>query len=446
MRAGKTVAFYTLGCKLNYSETSAISQEFHELGYARVEFGDRPDIVVINTCSVTENADRKCRQIVSKALNINPETFVIVVGCYAQLKPVEISKIKGVDLVLGAHEKFNISVHLESFEKKPTGEIFANDIRNPISFVPSYSIAERTRSFLKVQDGCDYFCSFCTIPLARGKSRNASIEDTFQKAQQIGAEGVKEIVLTGINLGDFGQSTGENFLGLLHKLESLDGISRIRISSVEPDLLSEDIIDWVSRSQKLMPHFHIPLQSGSDILLKSMRRKYDVALYRSRVEKIKTIMPNACIGADVIVGYPGETEEEFLKTAALLKDLDISYLHVFSYSERNNTTARKLPGSIEMGLRRERSKVLQHLSEKKRRQFYSEHLNSKQRVLWESENEDGEMSGYTENYIRVKKAYDADSVNCIQTVQLQKIAPDGKVSVAESSAVRLADDQFVALG
>lgn len=421
----KKVAFYTLGCKLNFSETSTIARNFEDAGFARVDFNDTPDVFVINTCSVTENADKKCRQIVKKALKINPDAFVTMIGCYAQLKPTEISNIEGVDLVLGANEKFNILEHIESLEKKEKAEVAFENIKQTNEFVPSFSLGDRTRSFLKVQDGCDYFCTFCTIPLARGKSRNASIAETIEEANKIAETEVKEVVLTGVNIGDFGQGGEENLYQLIQELDKIEGIDRFRISSIEPNLLSNEIIEFVASSKRFVPHFHIPLQSGSDNLLKAMRRKYLTDLYRDRVATIKSLMPNACIGVDVIVGFPGETEEEFLKTINFLKELDISYLHVFTYSERNNTTAKKMADSVPMSVRKERSKQLHILSNKKRRAFYESQSESSWKVLFESDPQDGMIFGFTENYVKVKFPYSPNLVNTIQDISLNEIDRDG---------------------
>ena len=429
MNQYKKVAFYTLGCKLNFSETSTIARNFEDQGFAKVDFADTPDIFVINTCSVTENADKKCKQVVKKALQVNPLAFVVMIGCYAQLKPTQISDIPGVDLVLGANEKFNILEHLESLEKRTTATIEATNIKETKSFVPSFSYGDRTRSFLKVQDGCDYFCTFCTIPLARGKSRNASIPETIDEAKKIAATDIKEIVLTGVNIGDFGQGSDETFLKLITELDKVNGIERFRISSIEPNLLSNEIIEFVSQSKRFVPHFHIPLQSGSDELLLAMRRKYLSALYVERVNKIKSLMPNGCIGVDVIVGFPGETDEHFLETVNFLNALDISYLHVFTYSERANTTAKKMAGSVPMSIRKERSKQLHILSEKKKRAFYQSQLNSNQSVLFEAEEDGGMMYGFTENYVKVKSAFQHDLINKIVPIQLVEIDRDGVMKV-----------------
>jgi len=425
----KKVAFYTLGCKLNFSETSTISRNFENQGFAKVDFTDRPDIVVINTCSVTENADKKCRQIVKKAVKVNPNVFVVMIGCYAQLKPEEIANIDGVDLVLGANEKFNILDHIDSLEKQEVAKIENKNIKETTDFIPSFSFGDRTRSFLKIQDGCDYFCTFCTIPLARGKSRNATVAETIIEAKKIAATKIKEVVLTGVNIGDFGQGEGENFFDLIKELDKVEGIERFRISSIEPNLLTNEIIDFVAQSNSFLPHFHIPLQSGSDELLKQMRRKYLTGLYTERVSRIKNHNPDTCIGVDVIVGFPGETEEEFLKTVSYLKDLDISYLHVFTYSERANTTARKMADAVPVNIRRDRSKQLQILSNKKRRAFYETQLGKTKSVLFEGEENEGTMYGFTENYVKVKTAFNAELVNQIKQVKLLEIDRDGVVKI-----------------
>ncbi|MFY8109925.1 MAG: tRNA (N(6)-L-threonylcarbamoyladenosine(37)-C(2))-methylthiotransferase MtaB [Bacteroidia bacterium] len=420
----KSVAFYTLGCKLNFSETSSIGRSLMEDGYQKVEFQDGADVYVINTCSVTDHADKKCKKIVKEALRHNSNAFVAIIGCYAQLKPQEIAGIPGVDLVLGAAEKFNIQNFLGDLSKKETAEVHDGKIKEVLDYHASYSIGDRTRTFLKVQDGCDYFCSFCTIPLARGKSRSDTIENTVKQAIEIVNQGTKEIVLTGVNTGDFGVQNGETFFGLLQALENVDGLERIRISSIEPNLLSDEIIDFAATSKKIVPHFHIPLQSGSDEMLKSMRRKYLSDLYASRVNRIKEKMPHACIGVDVIVGFPGETDEEFEITYKFLTDLDISYLHVFTYSERPNTTAYKMPGKVRMGIRAERSKRLHILSDKKRHFFYEQNIGKSYQVLWEAENDNDTMYGFTENYIKVKTNYDPMLVNEITPVELTKIDED----------------------
>ncbi len=427
MNQFKKVAFYTLGCKLNFSETSTLSRLFEEGGYAKVDFEENPDVFIINTCSVTENADKKCKQLVKRAQKINSNALIAIVGCYAQLKPEEIGGIPGVDLVLGANEKFNVLEHIDKLETKPGKTILKFDsIKNTKEFVPSFSYGDRTRSFLKVQDGCDYFCSFCTIPLARGKSRNASIKETIEEARKIASTDVKEVVLTGVNIGDFGQGSEENFFGLIKELDQVEGIDRFRISSIEPNLLSNEIIDFcLINSKRFVPHFHIPLQSGSNAMLKSMRRKYKRELYAERVNKIKSTNPESCIGVDVIVGFPGETDDEFNKTVEFLKELEISYLHVFTYSERANTTAIKLAESVPMEVRRERSKKLHLLSDRKKRQFYEQNIGNIRTVLVESEQDEGWMYGFTENYVKVRLPYDEKLANQFLSVELIKVNADG---------------------
>lgn len=421
------VAYYTLGCKLNFSETSTIARQLSDAGYARVNFDDNPDIFVINTCSVTDNADKKCRYIVSKALKVNPISKVFVIGCYAQLKPKEISSIPGVTLVLGANEKFNLADHIE--DETPTdgpGKMIVGSIKEVNDFIPSFSYGDRTRSFLKIQDGCDYFCSFCTIPLARGKSRSASVNQTVAEAQKIAQTAIKEVVLTGVNIGDFGVGSSENFFDLIKELDIVQGIDRYRISSIEPNLLSDEIIDFVlNDSQRFAPHFHIPLQSGSDKLLDAMRRKYKSKLFIERIKSIKKYYSDTCIGVDVIVGFPGETEEEFLKTYELLNDLDVSYLHVFSYSERPQTIALKLNGVVPKEDRTRRSKMLQILSQKKKRAFYQSQLKKLKNVLFENENHEGFLHGFTENYVKVRIPCSNELKNTIQTVELSEFGPDG---------------------
>jgi threonylcarbamoyladenosine tRNA methylthiotransferase MtaB len=427
MNQFKKVAFYTLGCKLNFSETSTISRLFEDAGFAKVAFEEHPDVYVINTCSVTENADKKCKQLVKRAKKINPDSFVVIVGCYAQLKPTEIAQINGVNMVLGANEKFNILEHLEKIDQNTDETIVSFDnIKETKEFVPSYSFGDRTRSFLKVQDGCDYFCTFCTIPLARGKSRNANIEETVIEAKKIAETKIREVVLTGVNIGDFGQGGDEDFYQLIQGLDEVDGIDRYRISSIEPNLLSNEIIDFcLSKSKRFVPHFHIPLQSGSDRILKLMRRKYERSLYAERVQQIKSLRSDACIGVDVIVGFPGETDEDFMETIEFLKDLDISYLHVFTYSERANTGAPKLGEAVPMDVRRERSKQLHLLSDRKKRQFYSENVGSVRSVLFEQEEDEGIMYGFTENYVKVKYTYQPDLVNTFQSIKLLELDRDG---------------------
>lgn len=430
----KTVAYYTLGCKLNFSETSTIARLFEDAGVGKVDFNSSADVYIVNTCSVTDQADKKCRNIVRRAKKNNPDAFVVVVGCYAQLKPKEIAAIPGVNLVLGANEKFNILAHLEQEETKKEendlpekGKFIAGDIRQVKHFVPSYSAGDRTRTFMKIQDGCDYFCSFCTIPLARGKSRSTSIAETIKVAEEIAATGVKEVVLTGVNTGDFGSGTDENFYQLIQQLDKVEGIERFRISSIEPNLLSHEIIEFCASSDKFVPHFHIPLQSGSNDILKLMRRKYERELYADRIAKIKALSPHCCIGVDVIVGFPGETNEHFLETYEFLKELDISYLHVFTYSERKNTTAIKMQGAVPMEVRFERNKMLQILSEKKKRAFYQGQLGTTHDVLFEAERDGDWMYGFTDNYVKVKVPYQEELVNTVAPFELQKIDGEGFV-------------------
>ncbi len=429
----RKVALHTLGCKLNFSETSAIARILVEQGFQKVEFSDRADYYIINTCSVTENADKETKQVVKAALKTNPAAKIVIVGCFAQLKPEEISKIKGVNLVLGANEKFKIHEYLEQLEEQLEPLIVSGDIDNVEFYADAYSQGERTRSFLKVQDGCDYFCSFCTIPLARGKSRSNSIAHTVEVAKKVAGTGVKEIVLTGVNIGDFGKSTNgnerteENFFLLINELEKIKEVERFRISSIEPNLLTNEIIDFVAGSKKFMPHFHIPLQSGSDKILKLMRRKYLRQLYKERVEKIKSVMPHACIGVDVIVGFPGETQEQFLETYNFINELNISYLHVFTYSERANTRALNISPVVPIPERKERNKMLRILSEKKKRKFYTEHVNTKREVLFEAENDNGIRYGFTDNYIKVGIPYEENMWNTIQTISLTELSDFGYI-------------------
>ncbi|MES2560408.1 MAG: tRNA (N(6)-L-threonylcarbamoyladenosine(37)-C(2))-methylthiotransferase MtaB [Bacteroidota bacterium] len=431
----KSVAFYTLGCKLNFSETSTIGRQLMNEGYQKVDFEKGADVYVINTCSVTDNADKKCKRIVKEALRHNPQAFVTIIGCYAQLKPKEISRIPGVDLVLGAAEKFNISEYLTDTRKKEVAEIKDGKIKEVLEYHASYSIGDRTRSFLKVQDGCDYFCSFCTIPLARGKSRSDTVVNVVKQAKEVVESGIKEIVLTGVNTGDFGAQTGETFFDLLKALDEVEGLNRLRISSIEPNLLTDEIIEFVASSKTIVPHFHIPLQSGSDKILESMRRRYLTDLYTSRVNKIKSLMPHCCIGVDVIVGFPGETHDDFLDTYNYLNGLDISYLHVFTYSERPNTTANKMAEKVPMHERADRSKMLHILSDKKRRFFYEQYMGSTRPVLWEIENDGSIMHGFTDNYIKVKKQYDPLSVNEIEDITLVDIDEEMVVRVRVPSLV-----------
>lgn len=430
----KKVAFYTLGCKLNYSETSTIARMFENRGYLKVDFSDSPDIFVINTCSVTDNADKKCRKVVQEAKKISPDSFVTIIGCYAQLKPVEISEIPGVDAVLGAAEKFQLIDHLDGFQKKEKTQVIASEIKEARRFNHSYSYGDRTRTFLKVQDGCNYGCAFCTIPLARGKSRSDSIYNIVAAAREIALTDVKEVVLTGVNIGDFGVQEGkrkEKFIDLVNALDEVEGIDRFRISSIEPNLLTKDIISFVAKSKRFAPHFHIPLQSGSNKILQRMNRRYLRELYAERVAVIKKLMPHCCIGVDVIVGFPGETHDDFLETYNFLNDLDISYLHVFTYSERANTQAVEMDGIVPMKQRNERSKMLRSLSEKKRRKFYQENLGGQFKVLFEEDVEEGMMHGFTENYIRVGAKYDPLLINETKLVELREVNERGVVEVDE---------------
>lgn len=426
-----TAAFYTLGCKLNFAETSTIARQFVEQGYRKVAFEEGADVYVINTCSVTDHADRKTKKVVAEALRHNSAAAVIIVGCYAQLKPEEIAAIPGVSMVLGANEKFNILEFLPQINPREKAIVENRHIKETTFFIPSYSIGDRTRTFLKVQDGCDYFCAFCTIPLARGRSRNETIDKTIAAAREVVASGVKEIVLTGVNIGDFGKSTGENFLQLLQQLEETEGLERLRISSIEPNLLNDEIIRWAAKSRIIVPHFHIPLQSGSDKILELMRRRYRTELYAARVAAIREMMPRACIGVDVIVGFPHEEENDFIDTYNFLNGLDINYLHVFTYSERPNTTALRLGGKVPVAERKKRTHMLRILSEKKRMKFYRDHVGQLFQVLFEAENDGEQMYGFTENYIKVKAAYDPAKVNEIVPVKITGVANDGICLVAE---------------
>ena len=432
----KTAAFHTLGCKLNFAETSTIARQLTGAGYTKVSFDEPAHVYIINTCSVTENADRECKLHVKRAMKANPDGLVVILGCYAQLKPEEISAIEGVDLVLGAKEKFNILSYLDDLQKSEShGIIHSCEIDEADFFIGSYSIGDRTRAFLKVQDGCDYKCTYCTIPLARGISRSDTIESVVKNATEIAQKGIKEIVLTGVNIGDYGKGEFGNkkhehtFLDLISELDQVEGIERIRISSIEPNLLKNESIELVAKSKRFVPHFHIPLQSGSDDLLKKMKRRYLSGLYTDRVAKIREVMPNACIGVDVIVGFPGETEEKFLETYNFLNELPISYLHVFTYSERENTEAVEMDGVIPLPERKRRNKMLRILSEKKKMAFYQTQLGKTLPVLWEHENKNGLMFGFTENYVRVQKPFDENSVNQIESLKLHKILADGTVSV-----------------
>ncbi|SHM02197.1 threonylcarbamoyladenosine tRNA methylthiotransferase MtaB [Chryseobacterium contaminans] len=435
----RTAAYHTLGCKLNFAETSTIARQLTDAGYEKVSFDEKANVYVINTCSVTENADRECKLHVKRAMKANPDGLVVIVGCYAQLKPEEISQIEGVDLVLGAKEKFNILSYLDDLEKSDNeGIVHSCEIEETDFFIGSYSIGDRTRAFLKVQDGCDYKCTYCTIPLARGISRSDTIENVLKNASEIAAKDIKEIVLTGVNIGDYGKGEFGNkrhehtFLDLISELDKVEGIERIRISSIEPNLLKDESIELVSKSRSFVPHFHIPLQSGCDDLLKKMKRRYLTKLYNDRVNKIREVMPDAAIGVDVIVGFPGETEEKFLETYNFLNELPITYLHVFTYSERENTEAAAMEGVVPIAERKKRNKMLRILSEKKKMAFYQTQLGKTLPVLWEHENKDGKMFGFTENYVRVQKDFDPASVNQIEFLNLEKILSDGTVSVQSS--------------
>lgn len=436
MATPRSVAFYTLGCKLNYSETSSIGRLFEEAGYTELSFNDGADIYVINTCSVTDFADRKCRQIVRRALRFNPQAKVIVVGCYAQLKPDEIADIPGVDLVLGAAEKFRILDFVEELSKAPgKGMVKAGEVSEAKNFVDAFSFGDRTRSFLKVQDGCDYKCTFCTIPLARGRSRSDTVEQVVSNARKIAEMGVREIVLTGVNIGDFGNGTEviegvrpkkeALFIDLIQALDEVEGIDRFRISSIEPNLCTDEIIEFVARSKRFVPHFHMPLQSGNNKQLRQMRRRYQRELYTERVAHIKQLMPHCCIGVDVIVGFPGETEEDFLESYRFINELDISYLHVFTYSERPNTPAIDMEGAVPVQERRRRNQMLNILSDKKRRYFYEQHLGEKREVLFEQSKTTGKMSGFTDNYIRVELPLEENLLNKLDSVELASIGEDG---------------------
>ncbi len=429
----KKVAFYTLGCKLNFSETATISRNFQDEGFNRVEFSEFADVYVINTCSVTENADKRFKTIVKQAQRSNPEAFVVAVGCYAQLQPEELAAVNGIDLVLGATEKFKITDYLNELTKNETAAIHSCEIEDADFYVSSYSIGDRTRAFLKVQDGCDYKCTYCTIPLARGISRSDTLQNVLDNAQKIAEQGIKEIVLTGVNIGDYGKGEFGNkkhehtFFELVQALDTVEGIHRLRISSIEPNLLKDSTINFVSQSNSFVPHFHIPLQSGSNVMLKAMRRRYMKELYQDRVEHIKSVMPDACIGVDVIVGFPGETDDLFLETYNFLNALNISYLHVFTYSERPNTHAATLAGVVPKSVRSKRSKMLRGLSAKKRRAFYESQIGRKRTVLFEGENKEGYIHGFTENYVKVKAPWNPELVNTLHEITLTEIDSDGLV-------------------
>jgi threonylcarbamoyladenosine tRNA methylthiotransferase MtaB len=433
MENRKKIAFYTLGCKLNFSETSTIARNFQDEGFDRVDFEEVADMYVINTCSVTENADKQFKQIVKKAMKLNDKAFVAAVGCYAQLKPEELAAVDGVDLVLGATEKFKITDYINDLSKNDMGEVHSCEIEEADFYVGSYSIGDRTRAFLKVQDGCDYKCTYCTIPLARGISRSDALENVLKNASDISKQGIKEIVLTGVNIGDYGKGEFGNkkhehtFLDLVKALDEVEGIERLRISSIEPNLLKNETIDFVSKSRTFVPHFHIPLQSGSNEILGKMKRRYQREVYTDRVANIRQVMPHACIGVDVIVGFPGETDEHFLETYNFLNEMDISYLHVFTYSERDNTEASTMENVVPMNVRNKRSKMLRGLSVKKRRAFYESQLGTNRTVLFESENKEGYIHGFTENYVKVKTPWNPELVNTLHEINLTKIEEDGSV-------------------
>jgi threonylcarbamoyladenosine tRNA methylthiotransferase MtaB len=437
----KKVAFYTLGCKLNFSETATIARSFEDEGFDRVDFSEFADIYVINTCSVTENADKRFKTIVKQAQRSNSEAFMVAVGCYAQLQPEELAAVNGVDLVLGATEKFKITDYLNELTKNDTGAIHSCEIADADFYVSSYSIGDRTRAFLKVQDGCDYKCTYCTIPLARGISRSDTLQNVLDNAKKIADQGIKEIVLTGVNIGDygkgeFGNKTHEHtFLDLVKALDTIQGIHRLRISSIEPNLLKDETIDFVAQSNSFVPHFHIPLQSGSNVMLKAMRRRYMKELYKNRVEHIKNVLPNACIGVDVIVGFPGETDELFLQTYNFLNALEISYLHVFTYSERPNTHAATLPNEVPKSVRSKRSKMLRGLSAKKRRAFYESQIDTHHTVLFEGENKEGYIHGFTENYVKVKTPWNPALVNTLHKITLTEIDSNGLVKIKFDSVL-----------
>ncbi len=433
MENTKKVAFYTLGCKLNFSETSTIARNFHQEGFQRVDFEEVADIYVINTCSVTDNADKQFKQVVKKALKLNQNAFVAAVGCYAQLKPEELAAVDGVDLVLGATEKFKITDYINDLSKNERGEVHSCEIEEADFYVGSYSIGDRTRAFLKVQDGCDYKCTYCTIPLARGISRSDALENVLKNAYEISQQGIKEIVLTGVNIGDYGKGEFGNkkhehtFLDLVKALDDVEGIERLRISSIEPNLLKNETIEFVAKSRTFVPHFHIPLQSGNNEILGKMKRRYQRELYADRVAKIREVMPHACVGVDVIVGFPGETDEHFLDTYHFLNDLDISYLHVFTYSERDNTEAAVMENVVPMNVRSKRSKMLRGLSVKKRRAFYESQIGTRRTVLFEGENKEGYIHGFTENYVKVKTPWNPELVNTLHDVRLTHIDEEGSV-------------------
>lgn len=431
MKINPTVSFHTLGCKLNFAESSTIGRSLRDAGFEKIALEAGADVVVINTCSVTENANKECRSIVRRVLQSNPESFIAVIGCYAQLKPEEIASMDGVDLVLGAAEKFNLIDYLSGFKKKQNAEIHSCLVDDADLFISSYSAGDRTRAFLKVQDGCDYTCSYCTIPLARGKSRSDSIASVLKNAEIIASKGIKEIVLTGVNIGDFGTIHEGNkivqhdsFLDLIKELDAVEGIDRFRISSIEPNLLNDEIIRFVAGSRRFVPHFHIPLQSGSNKILGLMRRRYRKELYTERIAEIRSLIPDACIGVDVIVGFPGETEDDFLETYNYLNELDVSYFHVFTYSERENTDATSMKDVVPMDIRKRRNKMLRILSEKKNRSFYTKQIGKTMTVLFEADRKNGRMHGFTSNYVKVSIPYNSALVNQLIPVKLSEISND----------------------
>lgn len=431
----KKVAFETLGCKLNFSETATIKRSFEAENFVSVPFEEVADVYVINTCSVTENADKKFKSIVRKVQKKNPDAFIAAVGCYAQLKPQELADVEGVDLVLGTKEKFQLTSYLNDLTKNDLGAVHACEIEESDFYMGSYAIGDRTRAFLKVQDGCDYKCTYCTIPLARGISRSDTLENVLKNAAEISSKGIKEIVLTGVNIGDYGKGELGNkkhqhtFYELVQALDEVEGISRMRISSIEPNLLKNEVIDFVAQSNSFVPHFHIPLQSGSDVLLKQMKRRYLTDLYSERVARIKKVMPEACIGVDVIVGFPGESDEDFITTYNFLKDLEVSYLHVFTYSERENTEAVLMDRVVPQAVRAKRSKMLRGLSAKLRHAFYEKNLGTSHTVLFEGENKKGYIHGFTENYVKVKAPWNPELINTLHRVNLTRIDEDGLVKV-----------------
>lgn len=419
------VAFTTLGCKLNFSETSGIASQFEQAGYKRVEVNESAHVYVINTCTVTELANKKSRQAIKKIINQNPKAKIVAVGCYTQLKPNEVSAIEGVHLVLGSENKFDVLNQLKNLDESNEARVLVKNTNKETHFTPSYSYGDRTRSFLKVQDGCDYYCSYCTIPKARGRSRSNTIAQTVEKAREVIDKGIKEIILTGVNIGDFGKNTNENFFELVKALSNVNGLERLRISSIEPNLLTDEILDFVATNKVVVPHFHIPLQCGTDSLLRLMRRRYTTTLYRKRIEKIKSLMPDACIAADIIVGVPGETDQEFNLACDFIKSIDVSYLHVFTFSERENTLAVKMPDQVPVNIRKERSKIMHNIADEKLMKFHKMHLNTQREVLFEAQNFNGKMYGFTDNYIKVVVPFNESLINNTCLVQLYEIVDEG---------------------